>query len=292
MWVGTSPGWSSGIFTAQLSQCLKHKLHGEIRICWIREYIDTACLVVQWCPALCNPLACSPPGSSVHGIFQARILNALSISSSRVSARPRDRARISCVSCIVDRFFTSCAVRVAPYRHWMLPEYSLPGTSHWFHLPRTKSPRSLLAATLLRHISPSASYEVDFLATDPAFMLNTYCISAACFRRCSSPQRPFLDISVNTFIFPDRSACVCFLIAVGRHWWRRGKRVKCEAPVHTAACPPSSHQSGTSCLWEWMFSHANPTLDKHLIQPGCQAPCWNEIHIRTQGLRFHSCPGR
>ena len=32
-------------------------------------------LVAQSCPALCDPMDCSPPGSSVHGIFQARILS-------------------------------------------------------------------------------------------------------------------------------------------------------------------------------------------------------------------------
>ena len=32
------------------------------------------CVHAQSCPTLCNPLDCSPPGSSVHGIFQARIL--------------------------------------------------------------------------------------------------------------------------------------------------------------------------------------------------------------------------
>ena len=38
-----------------------------------------ACLVTQWCPTLCEPLNCSPPGSSVHGIFQARILKCKNI---------------------------------------------------------------------------------------------------------------------------------------------------------------------------------------------------------------------
>ena len=32
------------------------------------------CVHAQSCPTLCNPIDCSPPGSSVHGIFQARIL--------------------------------------------------------------------------------------------------------------------------------------------------------------------------------------------------------------------------
>ena len=42
-------------------------------------------LVTQSCPTLCDPMDCSPPGSSAHGIFQARILECGAISSSRTS---------------------------------------------------------------------------------------------------------------------------------------------------------------------------------------------------------------
>ena len=49
------------------------------------------CSVVQSCPTLCDPLDCSPPGSSVHGIVQARILERVAISSSRGSSQFRDR---------------------------------------------------------------------------------------------------------------------------------------------------------------------------------------------------------
>ena len=44
--------------------------------------------VAQLCPALCNPMDCSPPGSSIHGILQARILEWVVISFSRGSSRP------------------------------------------------------------------------------------------------------------------------------------------------------------------------------------------------------------
>ena len=47
-----------------------------------------ACLVAQLCPTLCDPMDCSPPGSSVHGILQARILEWVAISSSRESSYP------------------------------------------------------------------------------------------------------------------------------------------------------------------------------------------------------------
>ena len=47
-------------------------------------------LVAQSCPALCNSMDCNLPGSSVHGIFQARILEQVVISYSRGSSQPRD----------------------------------------------------------------------------------------------------------------------------------------------------------------------------------------------------------
>ena len=62
------------------------------------------CLVAQSCPTLCDPMDCSPPGSSVHGISQARILEWVAISFSRRSSQPRDRIH---VSSLAGRFFTS-----------------------------------------------------------------------------------------------------------------------------------------------------------------------------------------
>ena len=46
--------------------------------------------VTQSCPTLCDPMDCSLPGSSIHGIFQARVLEWVAISFSRGSSRPRD----------------------------------------------------------------------------------------------------------------------------------------------------------------------------------------------------------
>ena len=59
--------------------------------------------VTQSCPTLCDLIDCSLPGSSVHGIFQAIVLEWIAISFSRGSSQPRARTR---VSCIVDRRFT------------------------------------------------------------------------------------------------------------------------------------------------------------------------------------------
>ena len=55
-------------------------------------------LVAQSCPTLCDPVDCSPPVSSVHGISQARILEWVAISFSSGSSRPRGRTHLSCVA--------------------------------------------------------------------------------------------------------------------------------------------------------------------------------------------------
>ena len=62
------------------------------------------CLVSKSCPALCDPLDCSPPGSSVYGISQARILGWVAISFFRGSSQPRDQ---TCAPCMASRFFTT-----------------------------------------------------------------------------------------------------------------------------------------------------------------------------------------
>ena len=54
-------------------------------------------LVAQSCLALCDPVDCSSPGSSVHGILQERILEWVAIPFSRGSSPPRDRTRVSCI---------------------------------------------------------------------------------------------------------------------------------------------------------------------------------------------------
>ena len=58
---------------------------------------------------LCDPMHYSPPGSSIHGILQARILDWVAIPFSRWSSQPRNQTG---VSCIAGRFFTVCATRL------------------------------------------------------------------------------------------------------------------------------------------------------------------------------------
>ena len=78
--------------------------------------------VAQLCLTLCDPMDCSPPGSSVHGVLQARILEWIAISFSRrallqfraekPASQPRDR---TWVFCIAGGFFTVWVTREAPW---------------------------------------------------------------------------------------------------------------------------------------------------------------------------------
>ena len=68
------------------------------------------CLAAQSCPTVCNPMDYSPPGSSVHGILQARIPEWVAMPSSRGSSQPRDWIQVSSIG---GRFFILWATREA-----------------------------------------------------------------------------------------------------------------------------------------------------------------------------------
>ena len=74
--------------------------------------------VAQSCPTLCDPMDCSLSGSSVHGIFQARVLEWVAISFSKGSSRPRDWTQ---VSRIAGRHFTV----------WATSEVLFPQKVYW-----------------------------------------------------------------------------------------------------------------------------------------------------------------
>ena len=101
--------------------------------------VRTVSSVAQSCPSLCDPMKCSPPGSSVYGIIQARILEWVAISSSRGSTWPRDW---TCVSC--------------GFLHWQVGSLPLSHlrshTSHQFlHCPKTSCSSHLTRSFLLNH---------------------------------------------------------------------------------------------------------------------------------------------
>ena len=77
---GDSPGKNPGVGCHFLLQCMKVKSESE---------------VAQSCLTLSDPMDCSPPGNSVHGVFQARVLEWGAIAFSRESSGPRDQIWVS-----------------------------------------------------------------------------------------------------------------------------------------------------------------------------------------------------
>ena len=117
-----------------LSMYLIYKINLElpdysILIWWNIEPLLMLCLVTQSCLTLCDPMDCSPPGSSVHGILQARILEWFAMPSSRGSSQPRDRTQ---VSHIADGFFAVCATKEALIEaDWAQLRKQLSGLPSW-----------------------------------------------------------------------------------------------------------------------------------------------------------------
>ena len=72
------------------------------------DHLDGGRLVAQSCPTLCNPMDCSSPGFSVHGILQARILEWSAMPFFRGFSRPKVQTQVSHIAC---RFFIIWATR-------------------------------------------------------------------------------------------------------------------------------------------------------------------------------------
>ena len=70
---------------------------GALTNCHLNDLSPHCTLCAQACPPLYDPTDCSPPGSSVHGILQARILEWVAMPFSRGTSRPTDRTCISCI---------------------------------------------------------------------------------------------------------------------------------------------------------------------------------------------------
>ena len=82
--------------TGKCHLCMENR-HNKMMLSYTSNCV---CSVSQFCPILWDPVDCSSPGSSVHGILQARILEQTAISFSRGSFWSRDQTHFSFISCI------------------------------------------------------------------------------------------------------------------------------------------------------------------------------------------------
>ena len=112
--------------------------------------LNASCMHAQSCLTLCNPMGYSPPGTSIHGVFQARILEWVAIPFSRGSSQSRDQTHVSSIFCIGKQILY----------HWAIQE--VPNTSLSFPI----QPRSLLHGWA----------EMSFLKKQRSWLQTTWCI--------------------------------------------------------------------------------------------------------------------
>ena len=104
--------------------------------------------LVQSCLTLCDPMDYSPPGSSVHGVLQARLLEWVAMPSSRGYSQPRDQTQVSMSPALAGGFFTTSATWVMLFNH---PKTILPTPDlEKYFLPQNQSlvPKRLGIAAL------------------------------------------------------------------------------------------------------------------------------------------------
>ena len=92
--------------------------HLSVSLLSISSVPESESVVAQSCLTAGNPTDCSPPGSSVHGILQARVLEWVAIPFSKGSSHPRDGTWASCTA---GRFFTAWATKEAWFCHITKP---------------------------------------------------------------------------------------------------------------------------------------------------------------------------
>ena len=186
-----------------------------------------ACSGAQSCLTLCDPMDCSPPGSSVHGNLQARIQEWFPISFSRGSSQPRDQTHILCiVSWILNHwatreatiknhntcetsvlllFFQSSLNNANPSASQVSSADLQAHTEKW--LPRVRVTRdqkpccwanllflldwSAQIATIFISEDECSNWHKDFLKKFPAREKRTHCVeSKTCFYGIDFPGKP------------------------------------------------------------------------------------------------------
>ena len=146
------------------------------------------CVLVTWsCPTLCDSMDCSPSGSSVHGILQARILAWVAISSSRASSQPRDGTRVSWIAGV---FFT----------HWVMLRSSQKGSETLLpfcchsrcHFSTRECTEHLCALSLADTLPPKSKIELKELGETGSIIVHLFTI-----------QTPFHSLFCGSCVLKD-----------------------------------------------------------------------------------------
>ena len=152
-----------------------------------------ACAVSQSCLTLCDPMNHSLPGSSVHGIFQTRILEWVAVSFSRESSWLRDWTLISYVSCIGRQNLYHWATWEAPGGHMLEFSYLLNKLSYASELAISLQ----LWRAELHTLSPSIAAELPWHSDKYMASMIYYMFGDVPCRLCKNLGKCFLPVGLD-----------------------------------------------------------------------------------------------
>ena len=187
--------------------------------CGLTHSSVCVCTCIQSCPTLWDPLDCSPPGSSVHRIFQARILEWVAISSYRGSSRSRNQTHISCVTCIVRQILSHCTNSTLRFKQGQLKQVRVTareGRTFYFSISSSFFPRHSSFVPLLPIIGGESRWNLFLflfslsLCSFLPLLLSSFPSSAFSF---SSPA-PLPIASPFPLSFPLLLFSICFSSSV------------------------------------------------------------------------------
>ena len=98
-------GQNCDLQLGELSSTLKYEKYITSKLCFLPSLPATSELhagvpaqLLQLCSTLCDSMGCSPPGSFIHGILQAKILLWVAMPFSREYSQPRDWTHVTCIA--------------------------------------------------------------------------------------------------------------------------------------------------------------------------------------------------
>ena len=124
-WVTRQPQSRPAVLDTSFQQPEQHCLWTKLDPCLSVCVCVCVCVCTQSCLSLCIPMDCSPPGSSLHRIFQARILEQFAISYARGSLWCRDQTWGACDSCIGRQILYHWASHLGSPNPWFRPVCNL-----------------------------------------------------------------------------------------------------------------------------------------------------------------------
>ena len=190
-------------------------------------------LVAQSCLTLCDPKDSSPPGSSVHGILQARILEWIAIPFSRGSSWPRDWTRVSCIARQILYLLSYRQVLDANYPWSLVKSGFSKSISCFFSIEKQFFP--LLLLSLLQFLTMSNIYLAGAVRDKMLIQKSEVALSACFLLQVNFCLVPSFSIAFMYLLSPDFLGLCSTFLAWGKVCLKERSNAFCNIPFFLTA---------------------------------------------------------